>query len=160
MMRAFATLLLATATLLASNPPQQFVSAEQTSAIKIIAGASASTELRFHVEDGYHINSSKPKSDLLIPTELKLENPPTNLRITGIQYPEGTELTLSFDPSQPLSVYSGDFAVRTKIAAARAAAPGNYQLHGELRYQACSDRACYPPRKLPVSLEVEVLPAR
>jgi hypothetical protein len=30
-------------------------------------------------------------------------------------------------------------------------------VHGELQYQACNDRACFPPKKLPVEFEVTVL---
>ena len=137
-----------------------FVSASPTAPINLRPGQSATAEFRFHVADGYHINSSKPKSDLLIPTELKLQPLPSPLAIKDFQYPAGKDLTLSFDPTEHLSVYSGDFSVHAHLAATRGATPGHYQLAGELRYQACSDRACYPPKKLPVNLEVEVLPAR
>ena len=137
-----------------------FVTASPNSTLKLRPGQSTTAEFRFHVAEGYHINSSKPKSDLLIPTELKLQALPSPLAINNFQYPAGKDLTLSFDPTEHLSVYSGDFSVRAQLAAARTAAPGHYQLAGELRYQACSDRACYPPKKLPVGLEVEVLPAK
>ena len=139
-----------------SNP---FVSAAPTTPVKLRAGQSATADFRFHVADGYHINSSRPKSDLLIPTELKLQPVPP-LAVKDFQYPAGKDLTLSFDPSEHLSVYSGDFTVHAQLTAARGAVPGHYQLAGELRYQACSDRACYPPKKLPLTLEVDVLPAR
>jgi hypothetical protein len=138
-----------------------FVTASPSSILKLRPGQSATVEFRFHVADGYHINSSKPKSDLLIPTELKLQVPPRPpVTIKDFQYPPGKDLTLSFDPTEHLSVYSGDFSVHAQLATDRSAAPGHYQLSGALRYQACSDRACYPPKKLPVGLEVEVLPAR
>lgn len=136
-----------------------FVTASPTPLIKLHAGESAATAFRFHVGAGYHINSSKPKSDLLIPTELKLDAA-APFAVKDLAYPPGKDLTLSFDPAHPLSVYSGDFIVHAQLAAARSAAPGRYQLTGELRYQACSDRACYPPKKLPISLEVEVLPEK
>lgn len=139
-----------------SNP---FVSASPTAPIKLRAGQSATAEFRFHVANGYHINSSHPKSELLIPTELKLQPVPP-FAVKDFQYPAGKDLTLSFDPSEHLSVYSGDFTVHAQLTATRGAAPGHYQLAGELRYQACSDRACYPPKKLPVNLEVELLPAK
>jgi hypothetical protein len=137
-----------------------FVTASPSSILKLRPGQSATVEFRFHVADGYHINSSKPKSDLLIPTELNLQAPPSPVTIKDFQYPPGKDLTLSFDPTEHLSVYSGDFSVHAQVAAPRGAAAGHFQVAGELRYQACSDRACYPPKKLPVNLEVEVLPAR
>ena len=38
----------------------------------------------------------------------------------------------------------------------RTAVPGTYRVHGELRYQACNDRACFPPKTLPVAFDVKV----
>jgi len=35
--------------------------------------------------------------------------------------------------------------------------PGKYEMRGVLRYQACDNAACYPPKKLPVDFEVKVL---
>ena len=123
------------------------------------AGQSATAALRFRVADGYHINSNKPKSELLIPTELKLEAP-VGMRISAVSYPEGSEFALSFDLSEKLSVYSGEFVVTAKLNALRGARAGSYPLNGVLSYQACNDRACFPPKKLPVSLELKITPAR
>lgn len=139
----------------ASSRDAQFVSVESAEAVRVIAGQSAQATLRFRVADGYHINSHKPNSDLLIPTELKLDLP-SDLRLMNFSYPQGSQLTLSFDPSTKLNVYSGDFAVHATIDAPSSLAAGSYPVHGELQYQACSDRACYPPKKLPISFEVVI----
>ena len=136
-----------------------WVTAEPIAPVSMAAGKSASVALRFRVADGYHINSNKPKSELLIPTELTLEAP-VGVRVSGFTYPEGSEFALSFDPTEKLSVYSGEFMVTAKLSALRSAAAGRYPLNGVLSYQACNDRACFPPKKLPVSLEVKITPAR
>jgi hypothetical protein len=34
--------------------------------------------------------------------------------------------------------------------------PGRFRIHGFLNYQACDDRACYPPTKLPIAFDVQV----
>ena len=132
-----------------------WVTAEPAAPVSIAAGKSTTATLRFRVADGYHINSNKPKSELLIPTELKLE-PPVGMRISAVSYPEGSEFALSFDPTEKLSVYSGEFVVTAKLNALRGARAGSYPLNGVLSYQACNDRACFPPKKLPVSLEVRI----
>ena len=132
-----------------------WVTAEPAGPVSVAAGQSATAALRFRVADGYHINSNKPKSELLIPTELKLEAP-AGVRLGAVSYPEGSEFALSFDPTEKLSVYSGEFVVTAKLNALRGAAAGNYPLSGVLSYQACNDRACFPPKKFPVSLEVKV----
>src|SRR5438105_4640361 len=95
-----------------------WVTAEPAAPLSVAAGQSATATLRFRVADGYHINSNKPKSELLIPTELKLDAP-TGVRVSGFTYPEGSEFALSFDPTEKLSVYSGEFVVTAKLSALR-----------------------------------------
>ncbi|MGH9649470.1 MAG: protein-disulfide reductase DsbD domain-containing protein [Terriglobales bacterium] len=138
---------------LGSKTPQ--VTALPTQAVAVAPGGSVRVELRFRVGAGLHINSSKPRSEFLIPTRLKL-NPPANLTPGPIVYPEGKELTFAFSPQEKLNVYAGDFTVRAELRALRSAPPGSYKVQGELRYQACNDRACFPPAKLPVEFEVTV----
>jgi len=38
----------------------------------------------------------------------------------------------------------------------RSVVPGKYVMHGVLRYQACDNAACYPPKTVPVSFDVKV----
>ena len=37
--------------------------------------------------------------------------------------------------------------------------PGRYAFRGELKYQACDNASCYPPKKIPVQFEVKVVKA-
>jgi len=43
------------------------------------------------------------------------------------------------------------------VSATRSASPGKYKVHGQLKYQACNDRSCFPPKLAPVEFEVSVL---
>jgi len=124
--------------------------------ISVSSGKPASVHLRFKVAEGYHINSNKPGSELLIPTKLQL-NPPTDIGVGSITYPKGHDLTLAIAPDQPLNVYTGEFVITGKVSATRTATPGKYMVHGQLRYQACNDRSCFPPKLAPVEFEVKVL---
>ena len=150
-------LLLASSLVCADEPKlaHVYVTFEGASAATIVPGKPTQVELRFHVKDGYHVNSNQPKSELLIPTALKLDLP-SDLAAGGITYPPGKDISFPFDPSEKLNVYSGDFSVRAKLAAAHTASSGNFTVHGSLRYQACSDNACYPPRDAPVQFDVHV----
>jgi hypothetical protein len=65
-------------------------------------------------------------------------------------------MSFPFDPSTKLSVYSGDFIVRGVVVAPSVASAGTYTIHGELKYQACDNNACYPPKKLPFTFNVKV----
>ena len=136
----------------------QYVSSEPVPQVQVKAGAAIPITLKFHVLDGYHVNSSKPRSELLIPTKLKL-TPPLGIGVAALRYPEGKDFPLNFSPAEVLSVYSGDFAIQATVKPAPSAPAGAYRVSGELDYQACSDRACFPPKKLPVSFELSVAPA-
>ena len=136
-------------------PKVPIVTATPPEPVAVVPGGSVRVELRFRVTPGYHINSNTPLSEFLIPTRLKL-NPPPNLTPGNIVYPPGTDLTFSFSPKEKLSVYSGDFTVRAELRALASAPAGSYKVAGELRFQACNDRACFPPTKLPVEFEVTV----
>jgi thiol:disulfide interchange protein len=112
--------------------------------------------LNFRVPPGYHINSNTPKSEFLIPTALKMDLP-TDIILGKIEYPAGEETTFPFSPDEKLSVYSGDFTVAVAVHPLKSVTPGKYVIHGVLRYQACDNAACYPPKTVPVSFEVKVV---
>jgi hypothetical protein len=112
--------------------------------------------LNFRVPPGYHINSNTPKSEFLIPTALKMDLP-TDIILGKIQYPAGEDRSFPFSPDEKLSVYSGDFTIAVGVHPLHSVVPGKYIMHGVLRYQACDNAACYPPKSVPVSFEVKVV---
>lgn len=120
------------------------------------AGKATTFEFKFRVSNGLHINSNAPRSSYLIPTKLELAVPP-ELGTVKINYPEGKDFVFAFAPGEKLNVYSGEFSITTALALAKTAKPGNETIKGELTYQACNDRACFPPKKLPVRFNVAVI---
>jgi len=112
--------------------------------------------LNFRVPGGYHINSNTPKSEFLIPTALKMDLP-TDIILGKIAYPPGEDASFPFSPDEKLSVYSGDFTIALAVHPLHAVVPGKYVMHGVLRYQACDNAQCFPPKALPVSFEVKVV---
>ncbi len=112
--------------------------------------------LNFRVGSGFHINSNTPKDEFLIPTALKMDLP-TDIVLGKIQYPEGKDLTFPFMPDEKLNVYSGDFAIMVAVHPLKSVVPGKYVMHGVLRYQACDNAQCFPPKTLPLSFEVKVV---
>jgi len=107
------------------------------------AGRRTIVELRFRVANGFHVNSHTPRSELLIPTALTLD-PATGVTEEAAEYPAGKSYTFSFDPSNKLDVYTGDFMVKVPVVASA----GAHTIHGALHYQACDRAACYPPKDL------------
>jgi len=112
--------------------------------------------LNFRVARGFHINSNTPKSEFLIPTALKMDVP-TDIALGKIEYPAGTDVSFPFSPDEALNVYTGDFTIAVAVHPLKSVVPGKYVMHGVLRYQACDNAQCFPPKTLPVSFDVKVV---
>ena len=132
------------------------VSMAPVSTVTSPQAAGTIVPLNFRVASGFHINSNAPKSEFLIPTALKMD-PPTDIVLGKIDYPEGKDLVFPFSPDEKLNVYSGDFTVNLTVHPLSSVVPGKYVMRGLLRYQACDNAQCFPPKTLPVSFEVKVV---
>ncbi|HVH87167.1 MAG TPA: hypothetical protein VM912_10600, partial [Terriglobales bacterium] len=55
------------------RPTHVYVTFEGASPATVSSNKPAEVDLSFRVKDGFHVNSNKPNSELLIPTTLKLE---------------------------------------------------------------------------------------
>jgi hypothetical protein len=119
-------------------------------------GKSSAVDLHFRVAPGFHVNSNTPSEEYLIPTALKLDVP-TDIVIGKIIYPPGEDASFAFAPDQKLNVYSGDFTLSVLVRPLAGVLPGQYRVHGQLKYQACDNRSCYPPKQLPVEFGVKVV---
>jgi hypothetical protein len=113
-------------------------------------------DLDFRVSPGFHINSNAPKSEFLIPTKLNMDVP-TDIALGKIEYPAGQDLSFPFSPDEALNVYTGDFTVKVAVHPLKSVVPGKYVMHGFLRYQACDNAQCFPPKNLPVNFDVKVV---
>jgi thiol:disulfide interchange protein DsbD len=98
------------------------------------------------LEDGWHVNAHDPDRPYLIPTELTVE-PPPGATVETVRYPDAVVRQLRFASGGPLRVYEGRFAIGVQLHG-----PATGPITGRLRYQACNDETCLPPRTLPVTL--------
>jgi len=119
-------------------------------------GAQTKVSVNFRVASGFHINSNTPKSEFLIPTALKM-SPPTDIVLGKIEYPQGKDTSFPFSPDEKLNVYSGDFTIDMSIHPLTSVVPGKYAMRGLLRYQACDNAQCFPPKTVPVNFDVKVV---
>jgi hypothetical protein len=123
---------------------------------KIVAKVGAPIEVKLSLElrSGYHCNSNKPADDYLIP--LKLTWAAGALESPEVAYPPPQTEKYSFSPT-PLSVYTGNFELVTKFKVSVSAMPGQVMATGKLRYQACTDRMCLPPKNIDISVPVDLI---
>lgn len=156
---AFAALGLAT-----SGTQAQFVSASGSSPsalkpeavsylfpeqVSLPAGKASTVALHFRIAPGLHINSHTPSADYLIGTTFSIPAGET-AQLEHASYPVGKNITLPADPKMQLNVYTGDFAIDARLVAAR----GNHLVQGKLRYQACDQVQCLPPKTITVPIDV------
>ena len=106
---------------------------------------------------GLHVNSNEPLESFLIPTVLTLE-PPEGIVLDGLAWPTPVLLEQQ-GAEQPLAVFDERFVVGAALRLADDLAPGTYPVGGSLRYQACDDRMCYLPTRVPVRFDVTVAPS-
>ncbi|HLJ79377.1 MAG TPA: protein-disulfide reductase DsbD domain-containing protein [Acidobacteriaceae bacterium] len=113
------------------------------------AGKPQTIDLHFRIAGGLHINSHTPRQKGLIATNLA-EVEPSGVKITAVDFPAGSEFAFPADPATKLSIYSGEFVLKMHIVAQA----GNHLVQGVLRYQACDNSTCFPPRTVPVPIDV------
>lgn len=126
--------------------------------VTAVQGKPATVPLAFRVASGYHINSNKPKSEFLIPTVLKVDAT-TDIVIGKTTYPDGQDMSFAFAPDEKLNVYTGDFRLDVLVRPLHSVTAGRYIVRGTLKYQACDNSACYPPKQLPISFDVKIAKA-
>ncbi len=112
------------------------------------------TKLDVQLRPGYHVNSNTPADDYLIPLRLTWATSP--LEVQQVSYPKPEMEKYEFS-EKPISVFSGGFAITTQFKVPAGAAPGMMIITGKLRYQACSNKECFPPKTLEVKLPVDIV---
>ena len=109
--------------------------------------------LPVQLRNGYHVNSHTPSESYLVP--LRLDWGSTPFEVLEVGYPQPQTHTYSFS-AKPLSVYTTDFAITTRFGVPATAPLGMTVVSGKLRYQACNDNSCLPPKTIEVRLPYQI----
>lgn len=116
-------------------------------------GETATLRVQVRLKSGYHVNSNKPNEDYLIPLRLTWEGKP--LKAENVKFPAAKNEKYEFS-EKPVSVYTEDFEIETKFDVPADAPAGMNFASGKLRYQACSLKACLPPKTLQIQVPLEI----
>jgi thiol:disulfide interchange protein len=143
---AFLTLVLA-----ASETSAQTVSGSIGTVAK---GGKARGSIVLSIPGNLHVNSSKPSSEYLIATSVKLLGG-SGARVSGVTYPRGVNRKFLFSET-PLNVYEGTVRFPFTVTV-----PANFKgktisVRAVVRYQACTDEVCYPPKSREITLTARV----
>ena len=105
------------------------------------------------LKDGYHVNSNTPSESYLIPLRLTWES--GVFETVGVVFPKPQMEKYEFS-AVPLSVFTGNFELVSKLKVASTAPTGPGMAVGKLRYQACNHNSCLPPKVIEVKLPVVI----
>jgi len=103
--------------------------------MEVVSNRCNKMSFDIQLAEGWHINSTHPKQDYLLPTVVQ------NVSDTKIEYPAERLVKLGFE-KEPLSVFEGSFSIKLykqKDFATQVI---------ELPLQACSDSICLQPERL------------
>lgn len=119
--------------------------------LSVKRGEDAEYRLKLRLPEGCHTNSHQPSDPDLIPLRVTWNPGPLEPRESVFPKPHMEKYSFS---EKPLSVFSGEFEIVTKFSRKPTAMPGPAMLSGKVRYQACNDRMCFPPRNIDVKVPV------
>jgi cytochrome c biogenesis protein CcdA/thiol-disulfide isomerase/thioredoxin len=117
------------------------------------AGGTARLALRVTLPEGFHTNANKPRDPLLIPIVLTVR-PPAGVKVESLVYPKAVEIAQQ-GADAPLLVYEREFVIGVQVAI-DPGLTGDISVPAELRYQACDEKMCYAPVKVPTAWTMRV----
>ena len=138
--------------LTAQMAPEMKIAPQPT--VNVKRGSEATVTLNVSLPAGFHANSHTPTESYLIPLVLKWTGGP--LQGAEIKYPTPTLEKYSFTAGKPISVVTGSFPLVTKFKVPADAVNGAAAETGTLRYQACNDHMCFPPKTVNVNVTISV----
>jgi thiol:disulfide interchange protein DsbD len=122
---------------------------------KVRKGGSVQGTVVMDIPSGYHVNSNRPLERFLIASQVQFEAP-AGVRVGPILYPRPILRSLKFSKTK-VSVFEGHTTIRFTVRVPASFKSNSVELKGRLRYQACNDDVCFPPktREVKVWLNVE-----
>lgn len=135
-----------------SSASAQTVTASLADA-NVARGAKVKGTIVLSIPEGLHVNSNKPNSEYAIPTSVRISG--LGLKVGAIEYPEGTNRKFQFSESE-LNVYEGEISIPFTVTVPRNYRGKTLSVKALVRYQACTDEVCYPPRNKEVVMTATV----
>ncbi|MGQ0542133.1 MAG: protein-disulfide reductase DsbD domain-containing protein [Blastocatellia bacterium] len=116
-------------------------------------GSAAKGSVVLIIPGGLHVNSNRPNSQYAIPTTVRVSG--TGVRLSGVTFPRGKNRKFQFSDSV-INVYEGTVRFPFTVNV-----PANFKgnvvrVRAVIRYQACTDEVCYPPKNKEVTLTARI----
>ncbi|HYM61910.1 MAG TPA: cytochrome c biogenesis protein CcdA, partial [Thermoanaerobaculia bacterium] len=105
------------------------------------------------IEPSWHINSNKPLDSYTIATTVTLD--PATAELVNAEFPPHEIKTFKFSAGTRLAVFEGTLPVRFTARLKS----GATKIGASLRYQACNDSVCLPPKTVTADIATNVVAA-
>ena len=105
------------------------------------------------IPGGLHVNSSRPNSQYAIPTSVRVSA--TGAKTGAVSYPRGRNRKFQFS-EDTLNVYEGTVSFSFNLTVPASFKGNAVKVRAVVRYQACTDEVCYPPKSKEVTLTARV----
>ena len=116
-------------------------------------GAPTRATIVLSLPSGLHANSNRPGSEYAIPTTVRASA--NGAKVGAVSYPRGHNRKFQFSENT-INVYEGRTAFGFNVTV-----PANYRgssirVNVTVRYQACTNEVCYPPKSKEITLTARV----
>jgi DsbC/DsbD-like thiol-disulfide interchange protein len=119
----------------------------------VARGSSAKGSIVIDIPRGLHVNSNRPESEYAIPTTVRLTAP--GARTADIRYPRGKNRKFEFS-ERLINVYEGRVKIPFTLIVPQNFRGSQVRIRAVVRYQACTDEVCFPPRNRTVNIVAQV----
>jgi hypothetical protein len=119
----------------------------------VARGSSTRGTVVMSIPGGLHVNSNRPNSEYLIPTTVRLTT--VGARVSGVTYPRGKNRKFQFSENV-LSVYEGRVSFPFRLTVPANFKGNTVRVRAVVRYQACNDEVCFPPKTQEITLTAQV----
>ena len=118
-------------------------------------GKTARGSVVLNIPGGLHVNSSRPASEFAIATVVKVSGA-SGVRVTGLTYPKGKNRKFAFSENT-INVYEGRVSFPFTVTVPASFKGKTIRLTASVKYQACTDEVCYPPKTKSITLTANVM---
>ncbi len=105
------------------------------------------------IPGGLHTNSNRPGGSYAIPTTVSVTS--SNAKVGGVSYPRGKNKSFSFSEGS-LNIYEGTVKFTFNVSVPANFKGNSVKVRAVVRFQACTDEVCYPPKSKDVILTANV----
>ena len=116
-------------------------------------GGSVKGRITLSIPGGLHVNSNRPNSEYAIPTTVRVTA--TGARVSAVTYPRGKNRKFQFS-EDTINVYEGTVSFGFNLTVPANFKGDTVRVRAVVRYQACTDEVCYPPRSKEITLTARI----